>query len=84
MSLQKQDRKDLGSSLVDAAMEAIVSDSQKLYNAGAICTVGASHRNLVVRRLFTRMGFSEIAEQVCNTTDGRYLTGIVLRRDFVR
>jgi ribosomal protein S18 acetylase RimI-like enzyme len=74
----------LGSSLVDAAMEAIVNDSQKMHNAGAICTVGASHKNLVVRRLFKRMGFSEVAEEVCNTTDGRCLTEIVLRRDFVR
>jgi ribosomal protein S18 acetylase RimI-like enzyme len=74
----------LGATLVQAAMERIAHDSQKMHNAGAICTVGASHQNLVVRRLFKRMGFLEVAEEVCNTNDGRRLTEIVLRRNLPR
>jgi len=74
----------LGSFLVHTAMEVIAHDRQKMYNASAICTVGTSHTNLVVRRLFKTTGFVEVAEELCNTTDGRCLVEIVLHRDFFR
>jgi GNAT superfamily N-acetyltransferase len=74
----------LGGSLVNTAIEKIADDGQTIHSAGAICTVGASQRNLVVRRLFKRMGFLEVAEEVCKTKDGRSLTEVILRRDFWR
>lgn len=72
----------LGKSLVDRAMEAISQDRQKMHNTGAICTVAASHKNIVVRRLFKTMGFLEVTEEIYNTTDGDDFIGIVLRREF--
>ena len=71
----------LGGLLVHAAMESIFQDRQSMGNARAICTVSASHTNSVVQRLFRRMGFVEVAEEECNTEDGRHLTEIVMRRD---
>ena len=71
----------LGGSLVQKGMEMIAHENQTTHISGAICTVGVSHRNLVVRRLFKRVGFVEIAEEEHNTEDGRHLTEIVLRRD---
>ena len=73
----------LGSLLVNAAVASIVQDTRTMRNARAICTAGASHTNLVVRRLFKRMGFIEVAEEECNTEDGRHLTEVVMRRDVV-
>lgn len=73
----------VGSSLIHHAIDAIVQESLGTQNAGAVCTVGASHTNLVVRRLFQKMGFTEVAAEACDTEDGRHLIEIVLRRDFV-
>ena len=73
----------LGGLLVNAATASIIQDTQTIRKARAICTVGASHTNSVVRRLFKGMGFKEVAEEECNTEDGRHLTEVVMRRDLV-
>jgi ribosomal protein S18 acetylase RimI-like enzyme len=70
--------------LVQNAMEVIANDCEKMPNPKAICTVGVSHTNLVVRRLFKRMGFEEVGEDQLDTVDGRHLTEITLRRDLVQ
>jgi ribosomal protein S18 acetylase RimI-like enzyme len=74
----------IGGALVRAAMEVIANDRVKIPTPKAICTVGASHTNLVVLRLFKRMGFEEVAEDQLDTIDGRHLTEITLRRDLVQ
>jgi ribosomal protein S18 acetylase RimI-like enzyme len=70
----------IGGALIQTAMEVIANDRVKK----AICTVGASHTNLVVLRLFKRMGFEEVAEDQLDAIDGRHLTEITLRRDLVQ
>jgi ribosomal protein S18 acetylase RimI-like enzyme len=74
----------IGGALVQNAMEVIANDCEKMPNPEAICTVGVSHTNLVVRRLFKRMGFEEVGEDQLDTVDGRHLTEITLRRDLVQ
>lgn len=74
----------IGGALVRTAMEVIANDRVKMSTPKAICTVGASHTNLVVLRLFKRMGFEEVAEDQLDTIDGRHLTEITLRRDLVQ
>jgi ribosomal protein S18 acetylase RimI-like enzyme len=74
----------IGGALVQTAMEVIANDCEKMPNPKAICTVGVSHTNIVVRRLFKRMGFEEVGEDQVDTIDGRHLTEITLRRDLVQ
>ena len=74
----------IGGALVRTAMEVITNDCVKMPTPKAICTVGASHTNLVVLRLFKRMGFEEVAEDQLDTIDGRHLIEITLRRDLVQ
>jgi hypothetical protein len=62
----------------------IANDCEKMPNPKAICTVGTSHTNLVVQRLFKRIGFEEVGEHQLDTIDGRHLTEITLRRDIVQ
>ena len=77
-------RRGLGTYLVHAAVEKIAYDGQTMHSARAICTVGASQRNLVVRKLLKRMGFLEVAEEVGQSEDGRSFIEVVLRQDFRR
>jgi len=74
----------IGGALVRTAMEVVANDCVKMPTPKAICTVGASHTNLVVLRLFKRMGFEEVAEDQLDTIDGRHLIEITLRRDLVQ
>jgi ribosomal protein S18 acetylase RimI-like enzyme len=74
----------IGGDLVQNAMEVIANDCEKMPNPKAICTVGTSHTNLVVQRLFKRIGFEEVGEHQLDTIDGRHLTEITLRRDIVQ
>jgi len=71
----------IGGALVQNAMEVIANDCEEMPNPKAICTVGTSHTNLVVRRLFKRIGFEEVGEDQLDTIDGRHLTEITLRLD---
>lgn len=74
----------IGGALVQTAMEVIANDCEKMPNPKAVCIVSASHTNLIVRRLFKRMGFEEVGEDQLDTTDGRHLTEITLRRDLLQ
>jgi hypothetical protein len=64
----------IGGDLVQNAMEVIANDCEKMPNPKAICTVDTSHTNLVVQRLFKRMGFEEVGEHQLDTIDGRPTT----------
>ena len=77
-------RHGIGGDLVQNAMEVIANDCEKMPNPKAICTVGTSHTNLVVQRLFKRIGFEEVGEHQLDPIDGRHLTEITLRRDIVQ
>jgi ribosomal protein S18 acetylase RimI-like enzyme len=63
----------IGGALVQTAMEVIANDCEKMPNPKAICTVGANHTNVVVRRLFKRKGFEEVGEDQPDTIDGCHL-----------